>query len=128
MGFRFFIQDRDGFSFRSLAKLSSDPSLSEDWRRGIRKVRSRVNDYLDSYRLPIRINGDEKPTKRKVMMVFIYGHIAHFDEKWRPIYERWRDSGILPAFENEFVSVMSQVLVDIAEAADLCRAELGLSG
>jgi len=122
--FRFFIQDTDKISFRSLSKLCSDESLSEHWRTEFRRVRYEVNDYLDNRHLPIAVDGAPNPSMREIMNVFIYGDITHGNGKHRPTYIKWRESGFFLAFENEFVVLMSNILGDITYVAELCRREL----
>ena len=118
--FRFFVRDYDRISFRSLAKLCCDKSLSERWRREVKKVQREVNEFLDKWHLPISVGDLPNPSARDIMEVFIFGDIIHADPKLRPSFKKWKGSGLFPAFESEFVSLMTRILLDMEVPPKSC--------
>lgn len=122
---RFFIQDRDGISLRSLCALCDDPGLSEDWKREFKQTRSEINAYLDKPAVPaVQIDGVAPPMWREVMNVFIYGDMAHANRERRRIFKAWKGEVVFPVFEDVFVNVLVNVLIAIFHIAQASRIEL----
>jgi hypothetical protein len=46
--FRLFFMDKDGISFRALEKIYDNLPISEQFRQDYKKLRQKINDYLDS--------------------------------------------------------------------------------
>lgn len=105
--FRFFIQDRDGISIRSLEKVCNDPGVSDVWKDKFRQIRVALKTFLDETPpAPEKI-----PTNHDIMNVFIYGHLAHEDPKWKPQYDEWRSKpDKFFFFNHQFNKILAEVL------------------
>jgi len=120
--FRFFIQDNERSSLRNLAEIYEDLSISDDLKRQFSEARKAINDFLDKPP-PIRIDFQGVSlTRRRILMVFIYGGLAHANQEKKIIYDKWMT---MPPFGyillNEFCVILAQVLRVIKYIADLNR-------
>lgn len=108
--FRFFIQDRDGISCRSMQKIYDQlPSDFKEERKIFSQVRKGLNDFLNSEPI-IKIQGIPL-TNNYIMKVFIYGNLSHLNKEKKKIFEWWMSDSILaPFMVNEFVFILSTVM------------------
>jgi hypothetical protein len=105
--FRFFIQDKDRISFRSLAQVCDDPDISDVWKDKFSQIRTALNEFLnETPPAPEKI-----PNNRRIMDVFIYGHLAHEDEEKKQQFDEWRAT---PAkflfFNHQFNLILAEIL------------------
>jgi hypothetical protein len=112
LSLRFFLNDRDGFSFRKLVEeVSNDPALSENWKQTCKTVRVSLNQYLDAYAEYALVIEGIDPTRREVLDTFLYGDLAHTDPKHRPTFEQWRsDPVIYSHFYMVFIELLQGIL------------------
>lgn len=141
--FRYFIQQSERISFKSLADHAlSDPGLSQEWKDEFVKVRTSLNDYLDSNTvITERVVGVEKDkdtgferhvdethiiTHRELMDTFVYGGLAHANEEKLRVYKRWQSNplGGFQMMQRVFDDVLILVLQHITYGAWLCEEEL----
>lgn len=128
--FRMFIQNNDKISIENVAKLvDRDSTLSENWKAQVIDVRQKVNAQLDSPSMcELTIDKDGIPTRstcRDIMETFLYGELAHTNEKKRLLYQTWKQDAFFFQFiENEFKSVLVDVLNAIFYVCDLNKLEL----
>lgn len=126
--FRFFVQERESISFRTLNKNhASDPELSDNWKEAFTSARKFFNEYLDAFpRLRVMINGSV-PTRRDILFTFLYGELAHAEPKYRQQYEVWKQSPIaLLCLKWEFLNTLCHSLDVIFHVAYFTEQELGL--
>ncbi|MBI1801707.1 MAG: hypothetical protein HYR71_08785 [Chloroflexi bacterium] len=129
MTIRFFIVGNESSSFRRLAKFTESDELSPGWREKFMEARDFLNKSLDEYpSFQVEINGD-KPTRRRILFVMLYGGLAHAnDDEMVSAYRLWeRDPIALTLLQNEFVIILTQTLKVIAYIAKLNAKEMGTS-
>jgi hypothetical protein len=120
--FRFFIQDNERTSLRSLLNLLQDDQLSEWWKQEYTRIRSEVNTYLNTN--PIHF-GPREISRRDVLEVFVYGGFAHANREKRRIFNEWKEDDVMFGLrKNDFVVTLSQVLKCISELSSICEQEL----
>ena len=127
--FRFFIQKNDRTSFRSLSEgVLDDPNLSTEWKHEFTRIRDELNQYLDAQPDVRLIRDGFSPTRREIMRMFIYGDLAHSDEKLLRELSAWKDETFMfPLLEAEFNSILIQVFGAIDYIARLSGRELDAS-
>jgi hypothetical protein len=115
---RFFVQDNERSSFRSMAEaydaLPVDTSLSGQFH----DIRRQVNEFLDS-KTWIRVNEDDL-TNREVFDVFLYGYHAHANKTKKEKFDAW--ASVPPFFglvENEFIHILATLLRAIFYIRDI---------
>lgn len=109
--FRFFIQKGEGTSFRKMEPFYESLQISQELKNNFSKARSSVNNYLDSIPRSIKfeING-QTPTNRDIMNVFIYGKLAHADQKLELIFDQWAKNKLGFKFiEMEFHTILYNI-------------------
>jgi hypothetical protein len=139
--FRFFIQEKEIASFRWLAEnVLDDPGLSDEWKRGFMDARNHLNTYLDRQSgiverviapAPVgasggaQLVGEYQLTNRGIMVVFIYGGMAHANlEKWET-FERWKSNPLaFPFMQCRFDETIMAGLGAIAYVCGLSEREL----
>jgi hypothetical protein len=141
--FRFFIQQNERISFKSLADNAlNDPGLSQEWKDEFVKVRDSLNAYLDSNTfitervvgvVKDRDTGEDRHideshviTHRELMETFVYGGLAHANEEKMRVYKRWQGNplGGFQFMQSVFDDVLMRVLSHIRYVAWLCEQEL----
>ncbi len=121
--FRFFVQDNEPSSFRNLAVLYDDPTLSldPDTVHRFKEAREAINSFLDAPTM-VRIN-ERRLTRREVFEVFMWGALAHSHKK--DTFDKW--AGI-PVFfqmmENEFVYTLASILRAVFAIRELNKEAL----
>jgi hypothetical protein len=107
---RFFLQDRDGISFRSLTEIYDAEDVPADLRDEFHKVRDAVNGRLDGQpTLAFNVNG-EVLTRRRILDVFLYGGLSHVEATKQKTYDSWRGIPMFFALiENEFMATMAEI-------------------
>jgi hypothetical protein len=107
---RFFLQDRDGISFRRLSEIYDAHSVPAGLREEFHTVRDAVNDRLDGQpTLGFNVNG-ESLTRRRILDVVLYGGLSHAIAAKRTTCDSWRAIPMLFALiENEFLATMAEI-------------------
>jgi hypothetical protein len=118
LNFRFFIQDNEKTSFREMHKLYSSISLSQDLKSRFDVIRNELNAFLDSELRPKCIYNKIPLTNREVMMVFIYGGLAHATkvDKYKELMSIFPLNVVLP---NGFNMILVKVLNAISAISAL---------
>jgi len=107
--FRFFIQNNEVSSFRSMVNvydsgLFSTP-LSTEWR----DLRADLNRALDSTSF-VGYN-NQQLTMRRILETFVYGGLSHANVAKKELYAEWKRNPLFfPLVENEFVRTLAFVL------------------
>jgi hypothetical protein len=97
---RFFIQDGDRISFRTIAEIYEDPSLPAKLAEHFRAQRDKLNAYLDA---PSPTTVNVPRSRREVLDIFVYGGLAHANADKRRVFKEWRDHPVAwPLMQNEF--------------------------
>ena len=125
--FRFFIQDNESTSFRSLHDtVLDDPGLSDGWKQEFLRVRTELNHYLDGpLGMNLIWNGKPVSCRREVLDVFVYGGLAHANARKRKIFEKWKSNPVFFALlQFELVNTLFEALRAIAYISRLCKQEL----
>lgn len=125
--FRFFIQDKDGISFRRLNDhVLNDPAVSDNWKLEFARVRSEINQFLDSPPdMRVVMNGQSSASRREILFTFIYGDLAHADLQKRQVFEDWRrDQETFQILSFEFQVTLVRMLDAISYMAYLSKREL----
>lgn len=122
---RMFYQDNDRISFRKIASLLSDPSLSQTFIAFFNERRKELNVYLDSFGEIQGVWDGKELTNRNIFDTFVYGDIAHTNEEKRAVYLKWKELGTLfILIEYLFVRILMDVVLLIVEVADAMKLEL----
>lgn len=125
--FRQFLQKNDLISFRNMARyydrLRAAGLIAENLASDFGDVRDYLNQFLDS-ETPLNFH-DKRLTRHYIFDVFVNGAIAHTDKGKRAIYDQWKAVPMFsPAVENEFISIMCEVLAMIFWVRNLNKRAL----
>jgi hypothetical protein len=120
---RFFYQDNESCSiyntYNNLLNLpaSNDSILKYD------KARNELNDFLDSVAV---ILNNESITYRNIIEVFIYGNLAHANNKKnRNTYKFWQDHPFTYEFrKTDFLGALNNILRFLLFSEPLIKKEL----
>jgi hypothetical protein len=109
---RFFVQPRDGISFKQMAELYQLLPVSDEDKENAKKANDDVEGFLDSLISSFNLVIDgEKLTNGRLFDIFMYGGHAHANEAKRPQYERWvKDSPFRPMMETIFEEIIANLL------------------
>ncbi len=109
--FRFFIQDNESSSFRNIAAVYDTAALDQELKERFQSARHAVNKMLDSPNLlHISHNGLDL-TNREIMLVFIYGGLAHANPEKHKRFQEWMSFPPAAAlFENCFTLILGTIL------------------
>jgi hypothetical protein len=114
--FRFFIQNKETSSFKGLADTYEKLRISEELKMRYSELRRGLNDLLDSSS-NVKISN---LTRRDIIRAFIYGELAHEDEKEHAMIDDWRKEPFTWGLvQFEFNSSLLDVLGYIEAVADL---------
>jgi hypothetical protein len=115
---RFFIQDNERTSFRNLAKTYAALPLAAQLKAAFAHCSAKLNRWLAS---KSSLGMDGAPlTNRQVFETFVYGDIAHQNEKKRQLFDKWRQSPTSsPLWEALFVDILGKFTGFLNEAASL---------
>lgn len=81
-------------------------------------ARNELNDYLDS-KSPITFRG-QSITRREILEVFLYGDLAHANEKKKEIFDQWMSYPLMDALiYHEFIRILGSLGYIIAYVQDL---------
>lgn len=115
---RFFIQKKERSSFRQMARIYDNLPISQQKKKLFKDARKNLNDFLDS-ESPFRSHA-QAITFREILKVFIYGELAHADEKKREILDKWRVVALFYAMMyQEFLYILAFVTNSIAYVENL---------
>ena len=122
--FRFFIQDRDGCSLRTLGELAEKNELSAEWCTKVMEVRGALNGFLDSVPwVRSSVGQAPPPTYRDIRDFFIYGKYAHVNQRDR--LKKYTSHPLRQGFVTvHFHDALYASLVAIREIEAATRREL----
>ena len=109
--FRFFIQDNETTSLRNIARIYDEIGEDDEFLSRFNSARDVINQFLDSPNCTNMTFNNSTPTNRDVMMIFIYGGLAHASPEKYQLFKAWMEfplSNVL--FNHCFISVLGQVL------------------
>lgn len=129
---RFFIQDNEASSFRNLSRLYECAPVDREIKNDFIKVRTQLNEYLDSNSGMAIIVNEEKLNHRKIMDIVIYGGISHANNaKKKRKYDFLVKTPLKAMIENDFVCSLAimfkaikavcklnMLVIDILEQSD----------
>lgn len=107
--FRLFRQNGDGISIRELAEIYESESVPTDLRDEFDRIRTALNDRLDSPPMvAYEVNG-ESITRGRILEVFLYGGLAHANPEKLETYEQWQQVPMFFALlSNEFHATLGE--------------------
>jgi len=123
--YRMFQQENDRISLRNMAKIASDPHVTQDWKDHFSFAYKFVNKYLDG--IPDMDLSPEGKTlsAREILDTFIYGEYAHTNKKKRDRYLKWKSEPMMFSLISlAFDRAMSVVINVIRYISELCELEL----
>lgn len=122
---RFFIQDRDGISFRYLERdVCQDSALSAQWKQEIKNARAHLHEYLNERSTPVIVY-EPPPTRQEIVDTFIYGSLAHADKKHRDQFKRWKQKEIMFSnYKMDFHAALFTMFSMIMYISGLTEQEL----
>ena len=109
--FRFFIQKNEPTSLRNIARIYDEIGDDDGFLSRFNSARDGINQFLDSPNCVNITFGDTTPTNRDVMVIFIYGGLAHANPEKHQLFKAWMEfppSSVV--FNLCFTSVLVQVL------------------
>lgn len=110
--FRYFIQDNEQTSFRKMERHYLNAPLDPALQQKCVQLRKEVNEYLDG-ETNISFNS-EQLTRRRILDVFLYGGLSHANDEKRRLWKTWmNDKFVAVMFENEFLTVLSNIHIGI---------------
>lgn len=106
---RFFLQNREPISISNLCELIEELPIPEETKERVSTFRAAFNEAMDRP-CPIELDG-QRPTHRDVLMVFLYGSLAHANNpKRRKTFKAWASHAIsLGAMTQAFYLSLLQV-------------------
>ncbi len=121
--FRLFIQDNEKISLHNMANIYQKLPIGGNLVQQFKNEYTKINQFLDNpvnefIRLPTTTN-------RYLMEVFIYGGLAHTNNKKKAIYDSWCSDQLFPLFEEAFVNIVTDVLSTIIKIRKLNEEVLG---
>lgn len=93
LDFRFFIQDKDT-SFRKLVEHYNQLPIPKDFIQLCNDLRDGFNNFLDNGKSVVEFEG-KKIKFRDLMWAFVYGRLAHEDEKYIGTVKQWTSNEII---------------------------------
>lgn len=109
--FRFFIQDNEKSSFKNIASIYEELDNDQFSKNGFNAARKYINDFLDSLCAFNVTHNGKHITNREIMETFVYGGLAHANEKKQIIFKEWMEFPPSAAlFEAAFVFILVRVL------------------
>jgi hypothetical protein len=127
--FRYFIQNNEHCSFGWLAgHVLDDAQLSNIWKQEFIKIRTGLNQFLDSNHpvFPIAFQGECPATCREILETFIFGDISHVNKNKRDTFKKWMSLPKLAEgiFKVQFIQIIKALHSAIEAVADLTVVEL----
>ena len=103
---RFFIQNNERSSVENMQETYDNLPISQEKKDLFKNAREKLNQFLDS-NSSLAIN-DQFLTHRQILWTFIYGELAHANEKLKPVYDQWMSYGIFSAMiYAEFIRILA---------------------
>ena len=125
--FRFFIQDNETISLRKIANLYEATNIDPIQKAYFDSTRDNINNMLDSSNcMNLTYNG-LTPTNREVMIVFIYGGLAHANPEKYQQYKEWMN--FPPAavvLQTCFTMILGHILGKLANIAEINKMTIAL--
>jgi hypothetical protein len=120
-----FVQDRDGISIRALDKLGdSDNGLSPEWRTRMKGTRAWLKNYL-SQSTSVQLQDGSTPSFDDVLKTFLYGSLAHLEDKYQPVLALWESGRAKHAvLWHVFNTILAQAYYVIKDIALFTQQEL----
>ncbi len=114
--FRFFVQDNEPTSIRRMDRMYEElwatSLLSDSLAEDFHKVREDLNEFLDK-NTHVHYFG-KTITRRDIYDTFMWGGLAHANEKKKAVYDEWQSLPFLfDMLEYEFVRVLVTYLKGI---------------
>ena len=109
---RFFVQPRDGISFKQMAELYEILPVPDEDKGHVKTAHDDVEAFLDSLVSGVGLVIDgEKLTNRNLFETFMYGWLAHANTDKRSHYEQWvKDSPLRFMMETIFEEIVAVLL------------------
>jgi hypothetical protein len=108
--FRYFIQDKDGISFRKLAEHYNNLPISEEKKDKYNVIRESITNFLNS-KSQVNINNS---TNGDIIDVFIYGELAHINSDKKKIFDYWMSKPIANTLLiDQFVYILGIITIRI---------------
>ncbi len=106
---RMFIQKKEPISLRKMATAYDHLPVSPSLKEQFRQIHEAINEALDS---PTYVAFNEvKITNREVQDIFLYGELAHVEDRKREVFETWRQMPALYCMLlNEFCTVIYRLI------------------
>jgi len=103
--YRLFFQNNDRISIFNISKIYDSIPVSDKIKNAFKSSRNTINQFLDSDSM-LGINY-ELFSNREILELIIYGGLAHTNEKYMEIYDRWMKDPLLRShllFEFEYIT------------------------
>lgn len=122
--YRFFIQDTDDISIRSIAAIYKQAWMPREAAERFNEARTHVNAYLDS--TTSVLIGDRSITRRYLVDIIIYGSLAHLNPSKQRVFQDWMEAGGINGFLwAEFIATMKDMLGYLGYFRSLNEAIIG---
>lgn len=123
---RFFIQDNEPISLRSMQNILNDPEISYFWRGQYNVLRDKLNEYLQSPPRQMNVGWQGHIfTCWETVDIVVYGGLAHANQRKRRIFEELKtDQFFFPMFEFNFINTLNEIVNTVGYIAMLCEREL----
>jgi len=106
---RFFIDDKDGCSFRCLSKIYPTLPIPGDLIDKYKLTHKSINEYLDS-NMHVNISSIGPITNREILNNIVYGHYAHVNPEKKEILNNWFISSTTELFiKFEFICILTAI-------------------
>lgn len=113
--FRFFIQDNETTSLRNIALLYDSDNIDPQQRRHFQSAQIEVNKMLDASNFLNLSYEGSTPTNRQIMVVFVYGGLAHANPDKYKTYKDWMSfPPVAVMFQSCFNKILGHVLQALA--------------
>ena len=113
---RFFIQNNESTSLSNMARLYSGLDIGAQISGQFFEIRDSVNFYLDS---PSNLSISEAGpmTHRDIFDLFVYGDIAHANDKIKEEeYRAISQTAFFPMFQDDFTKTVQLLIMALSEA------------
>lgn len=125
--FRFFYQDGESISFKSLKRFLNDSELSSEWKDGVSKARRAYFDFLRGYSEYTVKLFEGHPTRQEIIETVLYGQAAHANPEKIKRLKQWTADDIRSnLLQQEFTGMLVQILGLIKYIGELSERELAL--
>lgn len=104
---RFFIQDNEVTSFRNLSGLYECAPVAKKIKNDFIKIRTQLNEYLDSNSGMAIIVNKETLNHRKIFDTVIYGCLSHANPEKKGKYDFLARTPLKAMIENDFVCTLA---------------------